>query len=127
MALEYEYEYDQQVDRPPQRKLKQSGLGIASFALAILVGTAEFILLIVAGVLEEQTPGGIDEDGPATLVLGVLFLGGMAMSLVGCTLAIAGLIQGGRSKIFPVLGLVFNGMIILGVIGIIIIGFLSNT
>ena len=48
------------------------------------------------------------------------------MSLDGLVLGITGLVQGGRSKVFPVLGLGFNGMIILGVMAIIIIGVLSG-
>jgi hypothetical protein len=126
MVLGYDDEYDEPIDRPRRRGLKQSGLGMASFALAILVGMAEFILLIVAGVMEAETPGGLDEDAPASVVLGILLLGGMVMSFVGIALAIGGFIQRERSKVFPILGLVFNGVIILGLIGIIIIGFFSS-
>jgi hypothetical protein len=56
----------------------------------------------------------------------LLVIAGLIMSLVGLVLGITGLVQGGRSKVFPVLGLGFNGMTILGVIGIIIIGVLSG-
>jgi hypothetical protein len=124
MALDYDDGYDEPIDAPRRRESRHSGFGIASFVIAILVGIAEFILLVVAGVMEAKTPGGMDEDAPATIILGSLLIGGLLMSFVGAVLAIAGLVQGGRSKVFPVLGLGFNGMIILGVIGIIIIGLL---
>jgi len=124
MALDYSDEYDEPVSRPKRREPKHSGFGIASFVMAILVGIAEFILLIIAGVMESKTPGGLDEDDPATIILGSLLIGGAVMSFVGIALAVAGFVQGGRSKIFPILGLALNGMIIVGVIGIIIIGLL---
>jgi len=126
MALDYGDDYDEPVSRPGQRELKHSGFGIASFVMAILIGSAEFILLIIAGVMEAKTPGGMDEDAPATIILGSLLIGGAVMSFVAVALAIAGLVQGGRSKIFPMLGLALNGMIIVGVIGIIIIGLLMG-
>ena len=89
-----------------------------------MVGVAEIILLIIAGIMESRTPEGMDENSPEAMILGLLLIGGVVMSCVGAVLAVAGLVQGGRCKVFPVLGLGLNGMIILGVIGIIIIGLL---
>jgi len=76
--------------------------------------------------MEMRTPGWADEDSPQVMFLGLLVIAGLIMSLVGLVLGITGLVQGGRSKVFPVLGLGFNGMIILGVIAIIVIGVLSG-
>jgi hypothetical protein len=83
---------------------------------------AEIILLTIAGIMESRAPEGIDENSPEAMILGLLLIGGLVMSFVGGVLAVAGLVQGERSKVFPILGLGFNGMIILGVIGIVILG-----
>jgi hypothetical protein len=121
MALDYDAEYEEPAYRP-RRRLGHSGLGIVSLVIAVVVGFAEIILLVIAGILESRTPGGVDENSPEAIILGLLLIGGMVMSLVGGVLAAVALVQGDRSKIFPILGLALNGMIILGMIGIIIIG-----
>ena len=123
MSLDYDDEYDAPVYRPSRGRLKSSGLGIASFIISVLAGLEIISLLIVGMVMEIRTPGWADEDSPQVMFLRLLVI---IMSLVGLVLGITGLVQGGRSKVFPVLGLGFNGMIILGVIGIIIIGVLSG-
>lgn len=104
---------------------KQSGFGIASFAIAMLTGVGEFFLVIAAGVLETVTPGGINEESLVAIVLGLFLLGGMMMSLLGMGLGVAGLVQADRKKVFSTLGLLFNGMIIFGVISLMIIGSLA--
>jgi hypothetical protein len=124
MALDYDDDYDEPAYRPRRRALKPSGLGIVSFVIAVLVGLGEIILLIIAGIMESRTPGGMDENSTEAMILGLLLIGGLVVSFFGGVLAVAGLVQGERSKVFPVLGLGFNAMIILGVIGIIIIGLL---
>ena len=126
MSLDYDDEYDEPAYRPRRGRLKSSGLGIASFIISVLAGLEIISLLIVGMVMEMRTPGWADEDSPQVMFLGLLVIAGLIMSLVGLALGITGLVQGGRSKVFPVLGLGFNGMIILGVMAIIIIGVLSG-
>ena len=92
--------------------------------IAVVVGLAELVLLVIAGIMESRTPGGMDENSPEAMILGLLLIGGVVISLVGGVLALAGLVQGERSKVLPILGLGFNGIIIVGVIGVIIIGLL---
>ena len=41
------------------------------------------------------------------------FFGGLGLALLGVGLAIAGLIQADRKKVFAVLGLIFNGLVLL--------------
>jgi len=125
MALDYDDDYEAPAYRP-RRALGHSGLGIVSLAIAVVVGLAEIVLLVIAGILESQTPGGVDENSPEAMILGLLLIGGMVMSLVGGVLAVVALVQGGRNKIFPILGLALNGMIIVGMIGIITIGLFAG-
>ena len=102
--------------------LKHSGLGIASFIISIVIGMFDFFLVTIAGIVEATAPGGIDEESVVAVAVGLSIFLGFGVSLIGIGLAIAGLIQKNRKKIFPILGLVFNLTIIIVVIGIMIIG-----
>lgn len=44
--------------------LRQSGLGVASFLIAVIIGAGLLAVIVVAGVMEARTPGGIDENSP---------------------------------------------------------------
>jgi hypothetical protein len=127
MVLEYDDEYEEPAYRPRRGRLKLSGLGIASFIISILAGLEIIAVFAFGIIMEMRTPGWADEDeSPQVMLLGLLIMGGLMMSLVGLVLAITGLAQGGRSKIFPFLGLGLNTVVILGVIGVIVIGVLSG-
>jgi hypothetical protein len=99
-----------------------SGLGIVSFVIAIAVGLFEFILFAIAGVLETTTPGGIDENSPATILLGLALVGGLLVNVLGIGLGIGGLCQRYRRKLFAVLGVVLGSVALLGVLLLMIIG-----
>jgi hypothetical protein len=99
-----------------------SGLGIVSFVIAIAVGLFEFILVAIAGVLEVTTPGGIDENSPAAILLGLALVGGLLVNVLGIGLGIGGLCQRYRSKLFAVLGVVIGSVVLLGVLLLMIIG-----
>ncbi len=93
---------------------KQSGLGIASFVVSLVTAMATAGLFMVAGVLEQSTPGGIDENSTAAMVIGL----GLVLSLLGCTLAfalgIAGLCQENRTKSFALFGTILSSLTGLG-------------
>lgn len=102
--------------------MKNSGLGIASFITSILSGILIFILIVVAGIMETSTPGGINEQSPQAIIVGLFILAFSFLCLVALGLGIAGLIQKNRKKLFAVLGTVFSTVTILGVIGLMILG-----
>jgi hypothetical protein len=102
--------------------LKHSWLGIASFVISILGGLAMLLLVGVAGYLQMSTPGGMDEKSTTAIVVGLLLFAVMGAHLVGAGLAIAGLTQKDRRKVFAVLGLVFNVLVILCTLGLMVIG-----
>lgn len=101
---------------------KHSGLGIASFVLGIVVGVLVFLMVVVAGAMQASTPGGIDEQSPVAVVLGLFILGLLALDMVALGLGIGSLFQSDRKKIFGVLGTLFSALTIAGTVLLIIIG-----
>lgn len=104
------------------RFLKHSGFGIASFIIALAVGALEFILLVVAGILESTTPGGIDENSPIAMLLGLAMIGGILVDLLGIIFGIVGLCQRGRKKVFAILGVVIGCLVLVGFLLVMIAG-----
>jgi hypothetical protein len=107
------YGADQAHSRP------QSGFGIASLVVAVVVA---FMTLGVAGLASPH----LDEDHPAMLLIGLAILADMLLALVGGILGLVGLMQANRGKVAAVIGLVLNGLVVFGVIGLVIIGLLSE-
>jgi hypothetical protein len=126
MASDYDDEHDEPSYRPRRSRLKSSGLGIASLVIAILVGIGELIVLAIIGIMEMRTPEGLDAESIEATILGLVMIGGLGGSILGAVLAIVGLIQAGRSKIFPAIGLGLNAFLILGVIGVLVLGLLMG-
>jgi hypothetical protein len=107
----------------PAAPLKHSGLGIASFAVALLIGAGLFMLILVAGVMSLRTPGGrMDEKAPLTMALGCAILVGVLGNLAGLVLGIVGLCQQDRKKLFAILGVIFNGLAVAAVAALIVLG-----
>ncbi len=102
--------------------LKHSWLGISSFVISIIGGFAMLLLFGVAGYMEMSTPGGIDENSAVTAVVGLLLFALIGVHLVGTGLAIGSLTQKDRKKVFAVLGLVFNVLVIFGTVALMLIG-----
>ncbi|MDQ0058892.1 hypothetical protein [Paenibacillus harenae] len=122
--------------------LKQSKLGIASFIIALVA----VVLLVVAFALatansaefvdfvaEVEATGGtiatpeqleaIGGEIIGTLVLIIVCMfGSMGIALVGAILAFIGIFAKNRRKTFAIIGLVLNGLLILGAIGLVIAG-----
>jgi hypothetical protein len=103
-------------------EMKHSRLGIISFVMGLMIGAGEFAIVVVAGIMEATTPGGVDEQSPQVMLLGVVMLAGMLGALVGAVLAIIGLTEHNRYKAFSIAGLLFNGLILLGMVALMVIG-----
>jgi hypothetical protein len=101
---------------------RHSGPGIASFVIALLVGVAVLILVVAAGVIEASTPGGMDEESPVVIAIGLGIFAAVFGALIGGVLGIVGVAQGDRRKTFAVLGLVLNGLVVVGLVFLVIIG-----
>ena len=99
-----------------------SGLGIASFILSIGVGFLIFCTIVVAGVMQNSTPGGMDEKAPAVILVGLAIIGLVLLDVIAFGLGIAGLFQRNRKKVFAILGTIFSSLVILATILLIIVG-----
>ncbi len=101
---------------------KHSILGIASFITSIASGLFLFLLLVIAGVMDASTLGGIDEKSAGAVVVGSFLFALLLASLVALGLGIGGLIQKERKKIFAILGTVFSAAAFVGTIFILMLG-----
>ena len=103
--------------------MKHSGLGIASILLAVLAGIGFAVTMVIAVAIMGDDPTAFgNEEAPATMILGAcVVLCGLA-SLVGIGLAIGGLVEKNRKKVFPTIGLVVNALGILLLVGLAILG-----
>ena len=103
-------------------KQKHSGLGIASFITSIASGFFIFMLIVIAGVIEVSTPGGMDEESASAVIIGLTLFVFLGVSLVALGLGIGGVCQKDRRKIFALLGIVFSVLTLVGTIFIVILG-----
>jgi hypothetical protein len=117
---------DDDFRRGPRRKkaLPNSGFGIASLVIGLIVGATDFISLVVAGILEKE--GAQADDSNEAIVILVVLLVGFVFSLIGGALAIISLVQAKRAKGYAIAGLVINSLVVLGMLGIIVIGLLMG-
>ena len=71
----------------------QSKLGIAALIISIFTAIGLFILFLIAGVMESNTNGGIDEESAGAIILGlfIFLFGGLDLLAIG--LGIAGIFQ----------------------------------
>ena len=60
----------------------QSKLGIAALIISIFTAIGLFILFLIAGVMESNTYGGIDEESAGAIIVG-LFIFGFGFYLSG--------------------------------------------
>ncbi len=104
-------------------ELKHSGVGIASFVLSMLSGLSLFVLFGVAGYMEAQSPAGMSEDDPTTMLLGVALIGAGMAQFLAFILGAVGLFQPNRKKIFAILGTIFSLLAILTFGGLMVVGF----
>jgi hypothetical protein len=119
------FETPQEVDRfgPGQRAhVPHSRLGIASLILSFF-GVAALVGTIGVGTwLEITTPGGMAEDSPQAVLLGLGMLCAVFICLVGLSLGIAGVMQPDRKKISAVLGIVISVVALAGMMWLVLIG-----
>ncbi|MCK5306402.1 MAG: hypothetical protein KAJ66_04645 [Candidatus Omnitrophica bacterium] len=104
--------------------LKHSGFGISSFVISLVIGVGEIFVIGIAAFLGAQ--GQMSEENTAMMVVGLAIMAGLMINLAGVGLAIAGICQKNKKKMFSILGLIFNGVLILGIVGLIIIGMMVS-
>jgi hypothetical protein len=103
-------------------ELKHAGVGIASFILSLICGAMLLVMVVIAGVMQASTPGGMDEESAEAVALGLGLIGFMFGSFLAVVLGVIGLFQSKRKKLFAILGLLFGGFALFGVLGLMVIG-----
>ena len=99
----------------------QSKLGIASLLISIFTAIGLFIVFLVAGVMESNTYGGIDEESSGAIILGLFIFAFGFLDLLAVGLGIAGIFQKTRDRITAIIGTIISSatlIITLSLIGI---------
>ena len=99
---------------------RNSRYGTASLVLATAATLLMFILVIVAGVM--QNTHGIDPNSTSSMMGGLAMLFCMFLDLIAVVIGVIALFQKDRKKLFAVLGIVIVGLTLLGGIGLVLLG-----
>ena len=91
---------------------RHSGLGTASAIIALVLVISFFELFLIVGAITKTSADLLTEDSSVTITIALLVILGLAASLVGIGLGIAGVFQRNRRKVFALLGVLFNAVII---------------
>jgi hypothetical protein len=106
--------------RPPH-----SGLGIASFIIGLIVIVLTLLVVLLSVVVQANRAHRSTAD--AMLGISLLFgCVGLLASVVGLGLGVAGVFQEDRNRTFAVVGIILNGLVILGTVALILIGMAAN-
>jgi hypothetical protein len=99
---------------------KHSKLGIASFGLSCLNGILILLIFIVAGLIENATPGGLDDESVAAMLIGLVIIALFFSQVISLGLGVASFFQPNTKKVFGILGVCFSVSVV--VITVILIG-----
>ncbi len=100
---------------------RHSGLGVASFVLALIGFVGMFLTFAVAGALRASgVPTGAHDPASILVGLAVILMG--LVSLIAVGLGFGGLFQTGCRKLFASLGLGIAVFTVLSTAGLIILG-----
>ena len=100
----------------------QSKLGNASLLISIFAGIGLFIVFIIAGVMESNTYGGIDEESAGAIILGLFIFGFGFLDILAIGLGIAGIFQKTKERITAIIGTIVSSATIIITVSLIGIG-----
>ena len=100
----------------------QSKLGIASLLISILTVIGLFIIFLIAGVMESNTYGGIDEDSAGAIILGLFLFGFIFLDLLAIGLGLVGIFQKTRERITAIIGTIISSATLVITVSLIGIG-----
>ena len=100
----------------------QSKLGIAALIISIFTAIGLFILFLIAGVMESNTYGGIDEESAVAIILGLFILGFCFLDILAMGLGIAGIFQERRERITAIIGTIISSATVIITVSLIGIG-----
>tara|TARA_A100001035_G_C27776214_1_gene499175 strand:- start:962 stop:1291 length:330 start_codon:yes stop_codon:yes gene_type:complete len=100
----------------------QSKLGIASLIISIFTAIGLFILFLIAGVMESNTIGGIDEESAGAIIVGLFIFGFGFLDLLAIGLGIGGIFQKKRDRITAIIGTIISSATLIITVSLIGIG-----
>ncbi len=100
----------------------QSKLGIASLLISIITVIGLFIIFLIAGFIESNTYGGMDEESAGAIILGLLLFGFGFLDLLAIGLGIAGIFQKTRERITAIIGTIISSATLIVTVSLIGIG-----
>ena len=100
---------------------KHSGLGIASCITSIVSGVFTFLVMVILVLIKAYSPGIINDSPVGALIPDLCLLTFLGALFIAFALGIAGLIQGGRKKIFAIIGILLAVAIAVGTIVFVLI------
>ena len=103
-----------------------SRFGIASLFISIATVLGIFILLIIAGIIESSSPGGMDEESIEAMIIGLFVFGFIGLDLVAIGLGIAGIFQKSRQRVLAIIGTIIALATEIITISIVTIGLLTG-
>jgi hypothetical protein len=113
----------QLVSIPTPQRLAHSGLGILSCIIALI--SAIMIAVFVASVAVAVGNPKVDEKSPHTMVVGFAYMAAIGLTLLGAVLGAVGLFQT-RKTFFAWTGMIFNGLMLLGMVSLTVLGLLMG-
>ena len=108
-------------DATAPTKPGSAGWAIASFLISILNGLFLFVLILVATVITANQNAPMNDHDPKAIMLGLGILGGLALAVLGVILGFVGVGQK-AGTVFAILGIIFNGLVLLSVLGLLVVG-----
>ncbi len=114
------------ISPPPPAETRHSYLGIASFVLSILTGLAIIGLIGVAGYMEQTTEGGLHEESPQAVIIGLALIALVFICLLSLGLGVGSFFEKGRKKVFGVIGVVIAALTVVFSILLVAVGIMMG-
>ena len=102
--------------------MTHSKLGLTSFIISIVCSLLMFLAFGIAGVMEMNTPGGMDEESVRAMIVGLAIIGLILIQGLSFILGTAGLFQKGKKKVFAIIGMLCSAFTVFCTLALIGIG-----
>lgn len=110
---------------PPLPRKPHSGMGIASFVIALASGCGiVFMLMLCVAMAAAPTPQ--HNMTSMNYVLGTLLFGIGVLTLIGIVFGIGGVLQANRQRAFAVIGLILNIALPIGLLFLMLVASTSD-
>jgi hypothetical protein len=93
---------------------KHSGYGMASFITALILIASLFLSFTAALIIAILLDGDAEKDGLSFVIFAIVSIFALLAAFIGAGLGILGLLNKKRKKVFAIIGLILNLLIIFG-------------